>query len=1385
MTTPEYQATLARIRESVTELDRSVRAGAIEVVTARVVALTDGQAVDDGTLVLALVRVTHLGLVTRRGASLEAPPAQSTQAAPDPHALERAQRQRADTVDLGLIALTAAAAIVNEPRGGGAGLILDRDTLVELALEIAAPEQHRLLRERALLLIAATLEPLSRGERALLVGVEALRILRRYASGKGASRFVQRAALTLVVQIEGAEVEERLRDILSTSMGPDGMIVRYHAISLVPRSALARGPRLRLVWSARKDPSEHVRQGVVRALAVLAATDPRALVCLARLSLADDCPRVGGLGILELAQAAAHPERGSRAARHFARVLVAACRGKQPVLQRAALAGMRRVVQSPQAPLLMRDMGRAIEALIQGASLDMAEMAATLARELDLENTPAAAALCAELRVATRNHREGRPFRLELPAGVDERKLEQAAYVVACLDLCLEIRHRRARIYELRRGEHRSFRVWRLIHELRHRDPAKRQSYLHSHARSARPFTSTVPLRQAEVTPTSVPGERRALIGHSWGTFLPRIDDVFSACHARDGKRLICAFGTLTVRAPPGFWQRLKLQARLTRRYAELSELRDQSLIDATRDGKRRFALELRRLGVEIELTDSEVVVGGQKLCLVPAFIQQYFCSMLPLPLVLWLEDALQYLVSPSGNTAWHLSLVVWGLLALMVMRASGVQRRFAKAKRQIPLSIGGWGSRGKSGTERLKSALFHSLHTDVVSKTTGCEAMLILARRDQTAHEIFLYRPYDKATIWEQEKVVEYAQSLGAQVFLWECMALQPEFVDILNREWMKDTITTLTNAYPDHEDIMGPSGEDVARVIGRFIPRGGTVLSSEEQMEAIIRESAVVAGSQIIEVDELAADLIPRDLLARFPYQEHPRNVALALRMAEHLGFDRERSLIDMADHVVPDLGVLNTFPKIEYKGRSLVFSNGMSANERAGFMSNWNRLYFVTHDPDKHPETCLVAVINNRADRVPRSRVFAEVFARDVAVDRMVVIGTNQNGIKQFMHEAIAIEAAKLSPPQSSSDAPAWLSTTFDKLGIPKTLEAVERRLRLMSASLLGRSPSDEARAEIDRCISELVAKLADDAAPEFADLAQLETRVTALVSPLSDALGRHAATEMGWAQTPEDKQREHHGPACYLVYPWTVRRYFTRRLAEIIDPASSSTHLEQLRAFYCRNFHGRIIILEDSDSTGDQVVDFIFQHIPPGLHAETMGCQNIKGTGLDFVYRFVELQRVHDWLVKMDLEPSERTAIIGQMKGHVDYGLFGCQYAMKRIRKLLEEKPAEWAEHLGMLPELMTYLEQREQFFIGKMARNKVAKSRWHILLGKIEPWVDNLDGIRRRKRAEHIMHALIEGGMDTASAAEQLRNVVGRQKGGWLAKDFQRFWERVLPSKTGT
>ncbi len=362
------------------------------------------------------------------------------------------------------------------------------------------------------------------------------------------------------------------------------------------------------------------------------------------------------------------------------------------------------------------------------------------------------------------------------------------------------------------------------------------------------------------------------------------------------------------------------------------------------------------------------------------------------------------YFISVSSNSQQALALFLAGVAALGLLAAYLRSRGIARDRAAIPLVIGGWGTRGKSGTERLKAGLLHGLGHRVFAKTTGCEAMFIHAPPGGPAREIYSFRPQGKATIWEQRTLLHLARALGSEVFLWECMALSPAYVQILQRAWMRDDLSTITNAYPDHEDIQGPAGVDVAAVIAGFVPTDATLITSELNFLPLLRAEAGRQRTRVIELPALAGELLPADLLALFPYEEHPRNVALVARLAVELGLDPDLAIVTMAEHVVPDLGVLKRFGPARVRGRLLEFINGCSANERTGFLSNWRRTGCATQDLAAEPDHYLITVVNNRDDRVGRSQVFARVIVEDAAADRHVLIGSNTHGLLGYIRDAL---------------------------------------------------------------------------------------------------------------------------------------------------------------------------------------------------------------------------------------------------------------------------------------------------------------------------------------------------------------------------------------------
>jgi poly-gamma-glutamate synthase PgsB/CapB len=466
------------------------------------------------------------------------------------------------------------------------------------------------------------------------------------------------------------------------------------------------------------------------------------------------------------------------------------------------------------------------------------------------------------------------------------------------------------------------------------------------------------------------------------------------------------------------------------------------------------------------------------------------------------------YFFSMYGNTIFELGLFLTAASLYFLGRHYKSSRDIKRARAAIPFMIGGWGTRGKSGTERIKAALFNALGYAVFSKTTGTEAMFVSGPRFGQLTEMFLFRPYDKATIWEQGNVIRIAAALEADVFLWECMALTPSYVQILQRDWMQDDIATLTNTYPDHEDLQGPAGIDIPQVMTRFIPEGSDLVTTEENMVPILRAAARERGTPITEIGWLHAGLPAEDVLARFPYEEHPLNIALVLEIARQCGVRGDFALKEMADRVVPDLGVLKVYPPAPIRGRTLQFVSGQAANERFGFLASWRRTGFDTHDPEEEPSTWLATVVNNREDRIPRSRVFADILVQDAMADRHFLIGTNLEGFLSYLDESWSRHAAEVTLWSEGEGARARLDGYAKRLRIPLDPVSLTRRIGAMLAGVgldvdpekLTTALEDEARMNeiLEPLGSALCEELLDHIACERQKLGDLESLRVAVAS-----------------------------------------------------------------------------------------------------------------------------------------------------------------------------------------------------------------------------------------------------------------------------------------------
>ena len=100
---------------------------------------------------------------------------------------------------------------------------------------------------------------------------------------------------------------------------------------------------------------------------------------------------------------------------------------------------------------------------------------------------------------------------------------------------------------------------------------------------------------------------------------------------------------------------------------------------------------------------------------------------------------------------------------------------------------------------------------------------------------------------------------------------------------------------------------------------------------------------NTSIRAIGERESMLIGDDSRA-LPVPRAPKNIALVSALAQG-ACPRRWRWAEMADNVVPDLGVSRPTRVVVHAGRTVAFTNGMKANERTGALGNWTRMIQIS--------------------------------------------------------------------------------------------------------------------------------------------------------------------------------------------------------------------------------------------------------------------------------------------------------------------------------------------------------------------------------------------------------------------------------------------------------
>lgn len=328
-------------------------------------------------------------------------------------------------------------------------------------------------------------------------------------------------------------------------------------------------------------------------------------------------------------------------------------------------------------------------------------------------------------------------------------------------------------------------------------------------------------------------------------------------------------------------------------------------------------------------------------------------------------------------------------ILCVVLIMWLGVveKKKHSRRLKKIPIRININGIRGKSTITRLIYSILREDQYKVIGKTTGTDARMLYWF---TSREYPVYRKPQGANIGEQRDIVRKVVKQRANALVNECMAVNPDYQITFQKDLIKANIGVIVNVMEDHMDVLGPTLKDVAQSFTATIPYKGHLIVMKDEYTSYFAKVAKRRKTKLIVVDK---DKVPEQYLRKFDYLVFPDNVAIALGVAEALGIDNEIALQGMLN-APPDSGAV----EIKYfnaNNTTNVYVNAFAANETKSSKAILNKV-----ESYNYPYQKKIIILNCRADRVDRTKMFAEDFIEDVDFDTLICTGKSTQMVTEVM-------------------------------------------------------------------------------------------------------------------------------------------------------------------------------------------------------------------------------------------------------------------------------------------------------------------------------------------------------------------------------------------------
>ncbi|OGO94455.1 MAG: poly-gamma-glutamate synthase PgsB [Coxiella sp. RIFCSPHIGHO2_12_FULL_42_15] len=332
-------------------------------------------------------------------------------------------------------------------------------------------------------------------------------------------------------------------------------------------------------------------------------------------------------------------------------------------------------------------------------------------------------------------------------------------------------------------------------------------------------------------------------------------------------------------------------------------------------------------------------------------------------------------------NPFWYLLILFAILIGWLSVEAIFHRHYLNKIRYRIHVN----GTRGKSSVSRLIAAGLRAGGFRTCAKTTGTLASFIFP--DGKEEPIFRV---GHTNVIEQVSIIRRAAKLNVDAIVIECMAVQPLLQSLCELKLVRSTHGVLTNARPDHLDVMGPTSQDVALALAGTMPVKGQFFTTAQQYVTTFEMAAKDRKTVMHHIDQYHIESVSDGDLAGFAYTEYKDNVALALAVCASLGVDRQIALHGMWNSL-PDPGALTVY-SIHHQNHIITLVNGLAANDPVSTETIWHKMLERFKDYDDK-----ILIMNCRVDRKQRSEQIATAMLDWEKPHRCIAIG---NYVQAFL-------------------------------------------------------------------------------------------------------------------------------------------------------------------------------------------------------------------------------------------------------------------------------------------------------------------------------------------------------------------------------------------------